>query len=82
MARITEIYLDIGHRRKSAMVGHFLAPVSRQRLVEFFWQLARILAQCFDHCLRIPASIIYRAKEFGGLMASRVAGKEIFAVNL
>jgi hypothetical protein len=82
MARITEIYLDIGRQRKLLMVGHFLAPVPRQRLVEFFWQLARILDQRVDHCLRILASIIYRTKEFGGLIASRVTGNDIFAVNL
>src|SRR6476646_11570925 len=51
--RIAKIYVDFGRQRKATMIRKFLSPVPGQGLIQFLWQLLRLLDERADYRLGV-----------------------------
>lgn len=81
--RIAEVDLDVGRHSETLMLRHLVAPIPRQRFVEFLRQLARMLDQRIDDRLGIFASDFHQHHiarltfNQGGDLAIRIAEQKI-----
>src|SRR6478609_11684160 len=51
--RIAKIYVDVGRQRKATMIRKLLSPVPGQGLIQFLWQLLRLLDERADYRLGV-----------------------------